>query len=802
MKKFIYSNFKHFLVFIGFVLLSLAYFSPILASKKIYQSDIVQYKGMAKQQIDYNKLNGEETYWTNSAFGGMPTYQLGAKYEHNYIKNLDLFLRFLPRPADYLFLYLITFYILLISLELNYKFAILGALAFGFSTYLIIIIGVGHNSKAHAIAYMPLVISGIILVFKKRYFFGFIISTLSIGLELVANHFQMTYYLLFIVIFLIFAYAIKSIKDKQITGFLKSIMILIFASVVALAMNATNLLATAEYAKQSTRSKSELNYFPDGSKRLKSSGLDRDYITQFSYGILETVNLFIPRFMGGSNSEDIGKDSEIYQAYKTIGANSIQALNETKRAPMYWGDQPIVEAPAYIGSVMIFFCFLSILLYRGFHKWWIWLILVLALLLSYGRNFYALTNFFIDYIPLYNKFRAVSSIQVIVEFCVPVLAVFGLKEIFSDTYSNTEKIKAIKIVTISLSSLCLFFILFKNKLFDFVGLRDEQYLSYYGQNFVDALIIDRSNLLVGDSLRSMVLVLLSGILIFAFIKRSLNKNFTLISIAFLILFDLIVVDKRYVNNDDFVSSSKVDFPYQANQIDKLIMNDTTVFRVYDTSDGSTKASYFHNSIDGYHAAKMRRFNEIIQFHIDKGNPEVFNMLNTKYIIYRDDKDELKYMLNDQANGNSWFIKHLKAVPDADSEISSLYDTNTKDTAIINSNFLDSKHYELSSESIIELVNYLPNRLVYSSNNLENGFAVFSENFYSNGWEVSIDGEKAPHYNVNYILRGLEIPKGSHEIVFEFKPKVVHIGKQISLAGSILFLVILIFSLIQIAKVNK
>jgi DNA integrity scanning protein DisA with diadenylate cyclase activity len=795
MNESIHSYLKHFFVFIGFIFVSIAYFSPVINGKKIYQSDIVQYQGMAKQQIDYQKNNGVETYWTNSAFGGMPTYQLGAKYDHNYIKKLDLFLRFLPRPADYLFLYLISFYVLLLTLKIDYKFAILGALAFGFSTYLIIIIGVGHNSKAHAISYMPLVIAGILLVFQKRYFFGFIISTLSIGLQLVANHFQMTYYLLFIVLFLISAYFIKSINEKKIKEFLKSIVILIFSSVMALSMNATNLLATAEYAKQSTRSKSELNYLPDGSKRIKNTGLDRNYITEYSYGILETFNLFIPRFMGGSNSEDIGNNSKTYQAYKSIGANSIQALNESKRAPMYWGDQPIVEAPAYIGAVILFFCFLSLFLYHGFHKWWIWFVIVLAMLLSYGRNLSILTDFFIDYIPLYNKFRAVSSIQVIVEFCIPILAVFGLKEIFDNNYSNKEKLKAVKKTTIFLSSLCLSFIVFKNKLFDFVGLRDEQYLSYYGQEFIKALRADRADLMVDDSLRSMVLVVISGILLFTFIRKNLNKNLTLIFIALLILFDLVGINYRYVNNDDFVSSQKVDFPYQANRIDDLIMNDPEIFRVYDTSDGSTKASYFHNSINGYHAAKMRRFNEVLQFHIDKGNPEVFNMLNTKYIIYRDDNNQLQYILNDQANGNSWFVKNLTAVPDADTEIAALYEIDSKDTAIINSDFLDSKNYKLNSDAKIELVDYSPNKLIYKSYNSEKGFAVFSENFYNNGWEAKIDGIKVPHQNVNYILRGLEIPKGYHEIVFEFKPRVVYLGTKISLFSSILFLVLLSLLLI-------
>ncbi|MGB4742801.1 MAG: hypothetical protein WBH49_04070, partial [Flavobacteriaceae bacterium] len=355
----------HFLVILGFALVAVLYFNPVLKGKKIYQSDIVQYTGMAKQHIDFRNAYDAESYWTNSAFGGMPTYQLGAKYPHNYIKKLDLALRFLPRPADYLFLYFLGFYILLLVLKIDYKIAILGALSFGFSTYLIIILGVGHNAKAHAIAYMPLVLSGIILTFQKRYYLGFIITALASGLELVTNHPQMTYYLGFLIIILGITYLVHAIKSKELPAFFKATAVLFIAAVFAFSMNATNLMATSEYAKESTRGKSELTINPDGSPKEQTTGLDKDYITQFSYGKLETFNLFIPRFMGGGNREDIGKDSETYKAFRALGATPIQALQESKQAPMYWGDQPIVEAPAYIGAVVIFLFVLALFLYQG-----------------------------------------------------------------------------------------------------------------------------------------------------------------------------------------------------------------------------------------------------------------------------------------------------------------------------------------------------------------------------------------------------------------------------------------------------
>jgi hypothetical protein len=415
--------------------------------------------------------------------------------------------------------------------------------------------------------------------------------------------------------------------------------------------------------------------------------------------------------------------------------------------------------------------------------------MILALLLSYGKHLPWLTNVFIDHIPFYNKFRAVSSIQVIIELCVPILAVLGLIQLFRPEPSQSNALKALKTAVLTLSGICLIFILFKNSLLDFVGLRDGQYASFYGQDFVEALRKDRSALLFADALRSLLFVLFMAAAIWGYLKQKINQNTTVIVLGLLILFDLVGVDRRYVNNDNFTSAIKVDKPYQANEIDKLILRDSTVFRIYDTSDGSTKASYFHNSISGYHAAKMRRFNELIEFHIDKGNPEVFNMLNTKYIIYSNDEGQLQYVENDQINGNAWFVETLKSVPDADAEINALSDFNSKSTAIINVNSHPDAIFKRDSTASIQLTRYAPNKLIYKSNNMNDGFAVFSENYYKDGWQVQIDNEDVPHYNVNYVLRGLKIPKGEHTIVFEFKPQVVQSGAQISLISSILFLII-------------
>tara|TARA_B110000879_G_scaffold97312_1_gene132616 strand:+ start:8220 stop:10568 length:2349 start_codon:yes stop_codon:yes gene_type:complete len=781
---------------------SLLYFSPVLKGQKIYQSDIVQYTGMAKQHTDFREAYDSESYWTNSAFGGMPTFQLGAKYPHNYIKNLDLALRFLPRPADYLFLYLIGFYILLLVLKIEYRMAAFGALAFGFSTYLIIILGVGHNSKAHAIAYMPLVLSGIILTFQKRYLIGFSLTAIASGLELVTNHPQMTYYLFILILILGVSYLVQAIKSNELSAFFKASGILFVAAFLALGMNATNLLATSSYTKESTRSKSELTINLDGSLREQSSGLDKAYITQFSYGLLESFNLLIPRFMGGGNREYLGKNSETYKAYKALGATPLQALQESKQAPMYWGDQPIVEAPAYIGAVVIFLFVLALFLYHGRFKWWLIIGVLVSLLLSYGKNLSFLTDLFIDYVPLYNKFRAVSSIQVILELCIPLLATLGLAQIFNEEVTFKVKIDALKKASIIVAGITVIFLVFKNTFFDFVGATDGQFLQYYGASFVEALRLDRSAIFSEDALRTLLLVLIAAALIFTYLKQKISKNTTVILLGLVLVFDLVGVDLRYVNNDDFVTAIKVDKPYQLSTINKQILKDTTTYRVLDLSDNSTKTSYFHNAIGGYHAAKLRRFKELQEFHIDKNNFEVLNMLNTKYVIYKDNEDVLSYLKNDETNGNAWFVNSVKAVQTADEEIMALDSINTKFTAISKKSDFSSKNYNTDSTAVIKLVDYKLNQLVYESKNASDGFAVFSEIYYKNGWEVTIDGLKVDYHNVNYVLRGLEIPKGTHQIVFKFNPLVIKTGSNIALVSTIMLLVLILGQVVLTHRIQS
>ncbi|WP_372918834.1 YfhO family protein [Salegentibacter sp.] len=778
----------HIVVFLGFIIISLLYFSPVLQGKKIFQSDIVQYTGMAKEQNDFRAETGEEPYWTNAAFGGMPTYQLGANYPHNYVKKLDSVLRFLPRPADYLFLYFLGFYILLLTLKLDFKLAFLGALAFGFSTYLIIILGVGHNAKAHAIAYMPMVLGGIILTFRQKFWAGFILLAIAMALEIGANHFQMTYYLLLLVIVLGIAYLVDAFRKGLIPQYFKALGVMVVAVIVAIGANATNLLATQEYTQFSTRGDTGLTIEPDGSEAT-GSGLDYSYITEYSYGIVETFNLFIPRFMGGSNAEKLDEDSNIYQAIIELGASPAQAADFAENAPTYWGDQPFVGAPAYIGATVLFFFVFALFLIRGRLKWWIIGGSVLALLLSWGKNFEFLTEFFIDFVPLYNKFRAVSSIQVIIELCVPVLAIVGLSRLFSKEISVDKKEYALKWAGIITGGLALFFLLFKSVLFDFAGASDAGLRQQLGMDFMRALKEDRKEIFTADAIRSLILVGLCFGLIWFYLKGKIKENLLIGAFAILILFDLVGVDRRYVNNDDFVNAKQMDEPFQPTEADLQILQDESHYRVFDVSGSpfnTGRTSYFHNSVGGYHAAKPGRMQDLFDFYISQNNMDILNMLNVKYFIVPAEGGEPQTQQNPAAYGNAWLVNELEWVADANEEILKLAETDLQNVAISDEKFKEiaPEKSQWSGSGEIDLISASPNEMVYEFQSDEQQLAVFSEMYYKPGWQAYLDGEPVEHFRVNYVLRAMEVPAGNHEITFRFEPEVVNTGSGIALASSI------------------
>jgi hypothetical protein len=791
MRKGLKAFFIHFFVAVFFVIASLAYFSPVLQGKVISQHDIKQFVGMAKEQNDFRKKNdGQEPYWTNSAFGGMPTYQLGAYYPHDYVKKLDNIIRFLPRPADYLFLYFIGFYILLCCMKVDYKLAIVGALAFGFSTYLIIIFGAGHNAKAHAMGYLPMVLGGIILVFRKKYLWGFVLTAIAMALEIRANHYQMTYYFMLLVLILGAVYLVEAIRKKYLKHFFVSVGILLVAVTLGIAANATGLMATKEYADWSTRGPSQLTLDENGNPKEHSSGVDKDYITHWSYGITESLNLFVPRLFGGATHENLGKDSKTYDYLVDKGLPRNRAADFTSGLPLYWGPQPSVAGPAYIGAIIFFLFILGLILVRKKAKWWLLGGVLMSLFLSWGKNFSLLTDFMIDYFPLYDKFRAVSSIQVILELCAPVLAILALVAIFDMSIEKKQKLKALKIAAgISLGLGVMLFV-FKG-MFDFSSPGDVRLSGNGGMEQLPEMVkADRKMVYNNDLFRSMLLIFLSAATLWFFLKEKLKQNMVIITLGALIVFDLVGVDLRYVNTDSFVSKRTMSDPFKETPLDKEIKKDKGIYRVFDQSEGlsGARTAYFHQSISGYHAAKPAGIQDLFTYQLSKGNMTILNMLNVKYVVQQDQEGRRYPAQNPEANGNAWFINELKKVSSADEEINALEGLKTNTEAVVNTNdFTNINRFAFRTDSLtsIVLTDYQPNHLVYKSNNAFAGVSVFSEMYYANGWNAYIDGLPTDHFKVNYVLRALRIPEGEHTIEFKFEPEVVVNGGKITLASSIL-----------------
>ncbi len=811
--------YPHLLVLVGFILVSLIYFYPVLQGNKIFQSDIVQYTGMAKEQNDFRNETGEEPYWTNSAFGGMPTYQLGAKYPNDVIGMVDDGLRFLPRPADYLFLYFLGFYVLLMVLKVDPLKAFFGALAFGFSTYLIIILGVGHNAKAHAIAYMPMVVAGVLLVFQRNYVIGGLLTMVAAALEINANHFQMTYYLLLLLAIIGVYYVVIAIKNKEFKEVGKIIGVFAIAGILAIGANATNLMATSEYANHSIRGKSELTFNADGSKNTEDSSMKYEYITEYSYGVTESFNLIAPRLFGGGNGEELDEKSALYEFLLNYGATPPEALQTVQYyGKTYWGEQPIVEAPAYIGAIVFFLAVLGLYHDKRKVKYLFLAGAILSLLLSWGKNFDALTRFFVDFVPLYDKFRAVSSIQVVLELCFPVLAIMGLQSFFT----SEKEAQWTSLWKAAATSLGLVVVLYLAKgFFNFSAPIDQQLMQMFGEsqdksfgiNFINALKEDRMNFYTSDLMRSGLFMLAVAIVLWLYIQNKLAQTTAVVLVGFFMVSDLFMVDKRYLNNNpsQFRSAREVDMPFEPTEADKQILQDTSNYRVYEIQGRlQGRTSYFHKAVGGYSAVRPRRVDQLFEYNIEKNieklassidmqtysftksNP-VLDMLNVKYVIVPTGNGDVP-VANPFANGNAWFVENVKKVNSADDEIKALDNLDSKNVAVIDQNFklpiglkmlpIKNMSFQKDFTATIQLSTYKPNHLKYTSNNSNEGFAVFSEMYYQNGWIAMIDGKEAPIYRVNYVLRGLKVPAGKHTIEFKFEPEVVKTGSTIALISSI------------------
>lgn len=774
----------HLVCVLILTLISVTYFYPVLSNKSIQQSDISQFSGMSKQIVDHRENFNEEPYWLDNAFLGMPSYQVSAKYPFDLLYYIDQAIRFLPRPADYLFLYLLSFYFLIISLNINYRYALFGAIAFGFSTYLIIILGVGHNTKALALGYLPFVVAGFLMILRGNYLKGFLISSLFLGLQVHANHYQMTYYTLIMLLVLVLVHYYNFLKSKELKKIYKSFFVFISVGLLALLMNSPSLLATKEYSEFSTRSKSDITINADGSAKESLSGLDKEYITEYSYGVLESLNLIFPRFMGGGSSERIREDSKLMNFIRSLDANQAQQVYQYSK--VYWGNQPIVAAPAYIGISLFFIFLLSILLVNDLNRKWILIAISISLFLSWGKNFSFLTDLMIDYFPLYDKFRAVSSIQIIIEFCIPLFAVMGLSKFFSNNTKEIQKLNSLKYASVFLVSLILVFYFFGTSILDFKS--DFEIFSQYPE-ILNLLIEERQYVFKSDVLRSLIIVVCCSITFYLFVKKIIKKDLTFLIITLIVIFDLWIVDKNYVNSDQFVKKSLVEIPFQKTIADKAILKDDSDFRVFEPMGGFSNArtSYFHKSIAGYHAAKPKRIQNLYDFYISKNNFDVLNMLNVKYIIQNSEDNPLGVTRNPNNLGNAWFVENIINVKNSDEELLGLKNIDLSNTCLSQNTEIINTSFQLNETNEIKLISRKANQLIYSSKTDSNQFAVFSEAFYNNGWQAYVDNKPVSHFKVNYLLRGMEMPKGTHEIKFEFKPEVINTGFYLSLLSYLIFI---------------
>lgn len=768
-------------VVLGFALVALLFYYPLLSGKTLLQSDIRQYQGMSRQLQEHREATGEETYWIDNAFGGMPTYQLGAKFPADVLQPIYSFFRILPRPAHILFLYLLGVYLVLLILRKPRPVALFGSLAFGFSTYLLIILQVGHNTKALAVSFFPFVFGGVLLLLQNRWFCGVLMSSLALGMQIRANHYQMTYYLLMLLGLLVLVYGYHSLKNKQTKSFLQSLGALIASGILALGFNATPLLATAEYTDFSSRGKSELKQNADGSPKEQSTGLDFDYITEYSYGIFESLNLIAPRVQGGGFSEDLGTKHGVYDFLIDNGASPNQAREFSKNVPAYWGEQPILEAPAYIGITVFFFALFGFFSSRGPLRTTLALGALFSLLLSWGKNLSFLTAFFVSYFPLYNKFRAVSSIQVVLEFCLPMLAAMGLFHVF---YS-TQKLELKRFLKIAAIPIVLFaLVLLTQGMLSFSGANDAYFKEIYGTALVSQIREARISIFQSDLFRGILFCVLLTSLIYLYQTKKIKRGLALSLVIGLLIIDLIGISNRYIDREAFVSKRFTNAPFRMTAADQALLQDQGRFRVYEPQLGLTGArtAYFHNALGGYHGAKPRRFEELFEAYSAQQNTGILDFLNVKYILYPEEESgELKPLLNPNALGPAWMVSEIETKATPDALLEALKETDFKTTALVLDHDLPadfSKQYTLDSLAQITLSKAKPDQLTYRVQTTTPAFAVFSEMHYPKGWKATLDGKPVLIINVNYVLRGVQVPANASVIEFRFEPAVIKQGTRL------------------------
>ena len=780
-------NYKPILISIAIILcfaaIVLTYFSPIFEGKELRQHDVLQYLGTANEALTFEKETGVTPLWTNSMFSGMPTYLTHITTMNLVDPIYKFFHTSIEHPEMIVLMYFVWAFIALLLVNMPIGLAGLGGLFYGLSTYFFIIIEAGHVTKAIALGYMPLIIASVYAVYwQRKLLLGTAVFTMAMALQLIANHLQITYYTAIICIVLVCFAIHKSIKEKEFKrDFIKPSLYLLIGLILAVGSDFSRFYSVYDYTRESIRGKSDLV-----SDEKQNQGLDKDYATTWSYGIDETLNLLVPNFKGGATAGKLDTDSEVYKTLKQNGVPN--AKSHIKSMPTYWGDQVFTSGPVYIGAIVIFLFVFGLLYVTGPLKWWIVIITGLSIALAWGSNFMLLTNFFLDYVPGYNRFRTVSMVLIIAEFSIPLLGILALKKFFSDedTAFSFKKLS----IALGIVGGLLLLLIFTAGLWSYQGPHDAEMLPDW---LLPALQADRKAMMLSDLWRSLLIVVGTYIVLALFRFKKLQPTVAMILLAIIVVVDMYPVNKRYLNETDF--RKKSDLLFQPTRANRMILKDTDPnFRVMNLTvspfnDAST--SYFHKSIGGYHGAKLSRYQDLIDSCLTRQNWNVYNMLNTKYFIVNADDNYPIAQLNEQALGNAWFVKNVHMVPNANAELASIM---AKDFAPAENAYVDQQFevsdtvFTVDSSAIIQFDSYSPIELHYTSNNAQKGIAVFSEIYFKKGWNAYIDGELTPHLRANYVLRALEIPAGKHSIAFKFEPTLFHKTDVVSLIFSIILII--------------
>jgi len=790
---------------------SYIYFSPLLTGKRLKEWDKQNAIASSKEAVDYNHANNDVAKWTNSMFGGMPTTTIWLVFKFNIAKQIRIIEKAGIYPATFFIILLLGAFLCLILFGVNPWLSVIGSLIYALATHFFILTEAGHITKLWALAYTPPLIASIYYTFTKNRYIGAALTTLFLSLEISAIHLQITYYALLTLLVLGLALLIQAIRAKTLNAFFKSLAFLLVSLILAIGVNAGYLITTQEYSNFSTRGENILS----SDENIGGTGLDKDYILDYCYDVTEALTAFIPRLKGGSMHEHLDESSALYEAIEKSQGRQ-KAKNFIENVPLYWGEQPIVAGPFYFGAITVFLFVLGLFVVRGREKWWLVAIVLVSFLLSLGKFFPALSHFAIDYIPLYNKFRDVKNIVFIQHFAMWMLGIMALQSMFQNKqFPPKKQLSALKYSTITVGGIALVLAIIPSLAGDFSGNVDQQLTAAgWTSELFRLLKEDRLSVARADSFRSFLYVILAAGLLWASIKEKIKPKYALIIGGVLVLADMWPVNKRYLNNSDFVSKRKSEVAFEASLANKEILKDKSLnYRVLNISvnpfsDAST--SYFHQSVGGYSGAKLQRYQDMIENHIAPEETQLkirltqvksqadldsvfvglnaLNMLNTKYIIYNPNASPLQ---NNQALGNAWFVSDYMLVENAFDEIEAVKNIAVSNTAIVHSEFknlLDGKEFRIDSLAKITLKSYEPNQLIYTSSCQKEQLAVFSEVYYPKGWHVTIDGKETPYFRANYILRGMIVPAGDHEIVFEFKPKSYDIGNHISLASSLLMLI--------------